>query len=200
VWGYIWGYGSQQQQRVSGFCSVDYRVALRLPPRPPFVQSCPSASMVVHGRLAFLTKSSTIHDLLARSAARAAASVDLLRVRAGGTSGGTGRFGGIDALGYRLLACPACHYCGTRLNVPPYQLEFAHEANSYSRCATNAARGSGGQAGRVRAPVLRSKRRNQPVHEITPSPRRTPSRIGYLAFRPLLRGRSCCPLTTRLSV
>lgn len=37
---------------------------IRLPPPPPFLQSCPSASMGAHGRLALPHENPTIHDLL----------------------------------------------------------------------------------------------------------------------------------------
>jgi hypothetical protein len=81
-----------------------------------------------------LTKPRTIHDLLARSATRAAARVDLLRVRAGGTSGGIRRFGGIDALGVSTTACTIPHKSAAAESLS-YPLELAREANSYGRGA-----------------------------------------------------------------
>jgi hypothetical protein len=131
----------------------DLPSSIRLPPPPPFVQGCPQASMAFHGRPALPHKKPDNSRLVACPVTRAAASVDLLRVRAGGTSGGTRQIGGIDALGVSTTGLPCHHYRGTRLNVPSYLLELADEPNSYGQVATLAGNSPGSRHSFLRPPL-----------------------------------------------
>jgi hypothetical protein len=91
--------------------------------------------MVVHGRPALPHESRTIRHFPARRRRGQLPTSTSYTCAAGVLLGVLGELGVSMPWGYREPARPVPPDRGTRLNVPPYLLQLAHEANSYGHVA-----------------------------------------------------------------